>query len=64
MTSESCLVNSSFLQVYADFYYALILFSSFMLLMPLVTYIVIAIWLSEIFGRKLAGKCYNDKSGE
>ena len=54
MTSESCLVNTSFLQAYADFYYALVLFSSFMLLIPLVIYIVIAIWLSEILGRKLA----------
>jgi hypothetical protein len=56
MSSETCLINSSLLQAYADFYYALILFSSFMLLLPLVVYIVIAIWLSEVFGRKLAGE--------
>lgn len=56
MTSESCLVDTSFLQAYTDIYYALVLFSSFMLLIPLVIYIVVAIWLSETLGRKLADK--------
>ena len=53
MTAQKCLIDSSFLHAYADFYYALILFSAFSLLIPLLSYVAIAIALSEILGRKL-----------
>lgn len=54
MAVKTCVVNAGFLQAYANFYYALILFSAFFLLIPLIIYIVVAVWLAEKFGKKLA----------
>lgn len=54
MAVKSCVVNIGLLQVYANFYYALLLISSFALLIPLIIYVAVAVWLSEIFGRQMA----------
>lgn len=54
MAVKSCVVNIGLLQVYANFYYGLLLMSSFALLIPLIIYVVVGVCLSEIFGRNIA----------
>ena len=52
MTAKSCIIDNSFLHAYADFYYGLLLISSFTLLIPLLIYIAGSVWLAGVLGRK------------
>jgi len=52
MQVQSCVIDSDFIRAYANFYYALLLFSAFMVLIPLIIYvgviILIAMFLPKI----------------
>lgn len=52
MTSSSCLLSSGFMIAYADFYYGLMLFSSFMLLVPVLIYIFLIIGIIKFLIKK------------
>ena len=53
METQSCATDFWFIRLYADFYYTFIMFSSFMLLLPVLSYIILCLVLTEILGRKL-----------
>ena len=55
---ESCVIDIGLLRSYANFYFMFITMSSFMLLLPVLVYILFFIALSEGFAKKLRLKLY------
>jgi hypothetical protein len=50
-TAKSCLIDAPILHSYADIYYLLITMSAFMLLIPLMVYVIFGFFVSEVLGR-------------
>ena len=53
MTTQRCAVDLAIVRSYADGYYTFVTFSSFLLAIPILVYILVLVFVSEILGKGL-----------
>ena len=62
METQSCAIDLWVVRKYADIYYAFVMFSSFMLALPILAYLIIFFFVSEFFGRSLKETVFSEKN--